>query len=646
MTALKELKQGALQSAAYDTLLQICLRVVSFILNAVVVRSVGAATLAVCSVRLLLLYSTTLLLTREAFRRAALAAKPHQLNAQLVNLLWISCAALVPVSALLGLLWCIVMAPPPLDVVPVPAHYTASVALMLLSCLIELCAETPFVLAELQLWSKTRVIIEGLMQLLRSVLVAGAVLVFPGLAVLNYSLAHVAGSCLYCGCYYWVWQRAFREKESQVRLPFTGLRQLLPSRQPGEWLPRTENSVGRVARGFFLQCWLKELLTEGEWFLMNFLPLITLTQQGTYQVVSNLGALGARLVFRSIETAAYKFFAQTVQRDTPLTKQPSDRVREAAEFLWSLLRGLTLLSLTILCFGWSYSHSLLQLYGGSQLSNAGTGLMRAQCVLLVFLALNGVTEAYTFAAMSHQQLNRHSALLMVFSVVYLVLAATLSHTLGAVGFVLANCVNMMLRILHGWVFIHRQFTATQHRPLSALAVPVPLLLSFVAAGATVAVSEMMVYPRSLLLHLSGGVAVMLTLLYCLRWQCRGVYSAALRLLDSTVSRRFEGREEKDKSRAYRRKESSAARRHNTDIARDDAATHSRTGVEIDSFALRDFPNVLTRKESLEERGDVTEDANENLYNTHHNRDFKFNNVLVSKLHWFLYKDEFRDERTI
>jgi hypothetical protein len=31
--------------------------------------------------------------------------------------------------------------------------------------------------------------------------------------------------------------------------------------------------------------------------------------------------------------------------------------------------------------------------------------MRVQCLLLVFLALNGVTEAYTFAAMNHKQLH-------------------------------------------------------------------------------------------------------------------------------------------------------------------------------------------------------------------------------------------------
>ena len=47
-----------------------------------------------------------------------------------------------------------------------------------------------------------------------------------------------------------------------------------------------------------------------------------------------------------------------------------------------------------------------QLYGGSALSSAGAGLLQAQCVLLVFLALNGVTEAYTFAVMSDTQLRQ------------------------------------------------------------------------------------------------------------------------------------------------------------------------------------------------------------------------------------------------
>ena len=39
---------------------------------------------------------------------------------------------------------------------------------------------------------------------------------------------------------------------------------------------------------------MKQLLTEGERYLMTFLNLLTLSQQGTYDVVSNLGSLACR----------------------------------------------------------------------------------------------------------------------------------------------------------------------------------------------------------------------------------------------------------------------------------------------------------------------------------------------------------------
>ena len=38
------------------------------------------------------------------------------------------------------------------------------------------------------------------------------------------------------------------------------------------------------------------------------------------------------------------------------------RVLEASSFLMSLLRNLALVGLILLCFGWSYSHALLQVY--------------------------------------------------------------------------------------------------------------------------------------------------------------------------------------------------------------------------------------------------------------------------------------------
>lgn len=60
----------------------------------------------------------------------------------------------VPVVCLEYSVWTWVMARPPLAVAP---HYEAAVVCVAASIVVEVAAEVPFVLAELQLWNKTRV---------------------------------------------------------------------------------------------------------------------------------------------------------------------------------------------------------------------------------------------------------------------------------------------------------------------------------------------------------------------------------------------------------------------------------------------------------------------------------------------------------
>lgn len=114
-----------------------------------------------------------------------------------------------------------------------------------------------------------------------------------------------------------------------------------------------------------------------------------------------------------------------------------------------LLRGLTILGAIIVVFGYSYSHLLLHIYGGSTLTDgSGPLLMKTHCFAIWLMAINGVTEAYVFAAMSQEQLNRYNRFMVILSAIFLGLSWLLSRVLGSVGFILANCVNMILRITH------------------------------------------------------------------------------------------------------------------------------------------------------------------------------------------------------
>lgn len=525
----QKLKANVLQSAAYDTILQICLRILSFVLNAFIVRHVSPEVFAVTTLHLHLLYATGLLLSREAFRRAALSSKKYKEIHKLINLVWIGFLIAIPITLLCSYIWLNAMDTPHENIT---VDYRSGVFAMVLCVIIEVATEVPFVLAELQLWTKTKVIIEGLMQVLRTVFFAIFVFIWPLHAVLMYGISHILGSLLYFILYYGVFAYTFSQKEETKKLPIHSVRQLFP-RTNGRYYFEIDSELKLLAWSFFKQGWLKEALTNGESYLMSFFSLISLAQQGTYQVVNNLGSLAARLVFRSIEAAAYKYFAQMMYRGKSLTDQDSKNVNQVAHFLSKLLRGLVVTSLVIVIFGFSYSSLLLRLYGGVTLSEGiGTPLMRAQCFFVVFLAINGVTEAYTFAVMDDIQLGFYNRLLICFSIFYVGSAILFSYYLGAIGFVLANTLNMSCRIVYSFWYIHMHYKNWEIHPLVSLQIPGKILKMFVLVGILTQLSEQIIYPKSIILHIIVGGLCLIRVMYVLRWDLQVIYEKILNFIGS------------------------------------------------------------------------------------------------------------------
>lgn len=65
-------------------------RCMTFLMNAFVLRHVNQAVIGVMNVRLLLLESTILFLSREAFRRACLSKTSEHNWSQVINLVWLT----------------------------------------------------------------------------------------------------------------------------------------------------------------------------------------------------------------------------------------------------------------------------------------------------------------------------------------------------------------------------------------------------------------------------------------------------------------------------------------------------------------------------------------------------------------------------
>lgn len=151
---------------------------------------------------------------------------------------------------------------------------------------------------------------------------------------------------------------------------------------------------------------------------------------GVYDVVNNLSSLVARFIFQPIEESFYVFFACTLLRGEPASRQPTASLQVAMTTLARLLKLVVVISLVILVFGYSYSHLALRIYGGALLTDSegkrtppprsgqlqhcapshpsppGPTLMRYFCAYIPLLALNGITECFFFALMSQAEIDQ------------------------------------------------------------------------------------------------------------------------------------------------------------------------------------------------------------------------------------------------
>ncbi|XP_011277866.1 protein RFT1 homolog [Felis catus] len=485
----REVLGQAARLASSGLLLQVLFRLITFVLNAFILRFLSKEIVGIVNVRLTLLYSTTVFLAREAFRRACLSGGAQRDWNQTFNLLWLTVPLGMFWSLLLGWVWLQLLEVPDPNAVP---HYGSGVVLFGLSAVVELLGEPFWVLAQAQMFVKLKVIAESLSVILKSVLTAFLVLWSPHWGLYIFSLAQLFYTAVLVLCYVIYFTKLLGSSEStkQQTLPVSRMTDMLPS------ITRSRAFVNwkeaKLTWSFFKQSFLKQILTEGERYVMTFLNVLNFGDQGVYDIVNNLGSLVARLIFQPIEESFYIFFAKVLERGKDATLQKQEDMAVAATVLESLLKLALLVGLTITIFGFAYSQLALDIYGGVMLSSgSGPVLLRSYCLYVLLLAINGVTECFTFAAMSKEEVDRYNFTMLALSSSFLVLSYLLTQWCGSVGFILANCFNMGIRITQSLCFIHRYYRKSPHRPLVGLCLSPALLGAFALSGGITGISEVL-----------------------------------------------------------------------------------------------------------------------------------------------------------
>lgn len=223
---------------------------------------------------------------------------------------------------------------------------------------------------------------------------------------------------------------------------------------------------------------LKQVLTEGEKYVMSISPVLSFSEQATYDIVNNMGSLAARFIFRPIEDSSYFYFTQTIARDIKLKDQDREKVMETGQVVSNLCKAVTSIGLLGFTFGQSYAGTLLLLYGGTEFVSGGLPeiLLRWHSFAIILLAINGITEGYMFATITSREIDRYNYYMALFSIMFLLLSYQLTNLFGPVGFILANCANMMFRIVYSTYHIYKQYLPIKINPLTGI-VPGKLFLS-------------------------------------------------------------------------------------------------------------------------------------------------------------------------
>lgn len=470
-SASNDVVKSGLKSIKWLFLLQLGSKLMTFILNTAIARTVSQSSFAIANLQLQLLLNIVLPLSREAFRRAILrapiddASDPASKRAQsqrLLNLSYLS----IPLGAILSVVLTAVFLWTSTREELSTAGYYEAITWTGAASLAEMLSEPLYIIAQHRLMFGTRAAVELVAVALKSILSyvmvvqMGLGLESFGIVAFIYSISVSVGYWLYFGFI--------------SPLPeFPTIRSLLPAKitvknQDGKphqlsWSESFDPELARFLVTFEWQTLQKMLLQEGEKFLLRGAE--NLATQSIFALVNVLGSLVVRFVFAWLEEGMFPLFSKLLVQVKSLSAEKPDEaaqrrdlLRQANVILGLLCRLLTYIGLLFAAFGPSYSFLLLDLLYTKKYSHtAAPEFLSWYCVYILSMAVNGITEAFAHAAASPRVLNWFNVAMIAQSAMLVASSLFLANAGIQAALIISSTISMISRVFISVGFIRRFF---------------------------------------------------------------------------------------------------------------------------------------------------------------------------------------------
>ncbi|CAI5448073.1 unnamed protein product [Caenorhabditis angaria] len=455
---------------------QLIARVVSFAINMYLLRKIDNDVLGLVNVRLTLLYTSILFLTREPMRKANIMGESQQ---KFINLLWMSPIIATFLSFICIFIW--------LTFSTTSENVSSFVLLSFpISAIIETLAE-PFAVIALRFnLGQHFAIGQGILVCMKRIFVFFALILFPDVYHLDlFAYAQYFGSISYL-IFNVVAFKSYIKNQSKAELKdFQTFETLLP--KPSEGLD--SQSITAIST-MFSHSILKQLITDGSAYIMTFTDMLSLKNQAVFDAVERVGSLVARTILAPLEENCYAHFANHLHQQRIAKHEKninSNENQKIIDTLATILHIVGVIGCVVCVFGIPYSPTVIHFYGGTLLSaNGGAVLLSLYSAYVFVMAVNGITECFAMASMDNKQVLLHGKFLFFSAIGHLTINYVLCVYLNSAGFIVANIINMIIRIGYSWrhisTFLGPERTPSIFTVLPTSSTVVFLFASFFATG--------------------------------------------------------------------------------------------------------------------------------------------------------------------